>query len=56
MTVFLIFSDTDHCTIIYPLFVQQLFIRYAEVVRLTATLVARWQAVGFTHGVLNTVR
>lgn len=28
--------------------------RYEEVVRSTAELVAKWQCVGFTHGVLNT--
>lgn len=27
---------------------------YTEVVRTTAELVAKWQLVGFTHGVLNT--
>lgn len=28
--------------------------RYEEAVRSTAELVAKWQCVGFTHGVLNT--
>ncbi len=28
--------------------------RFRDVVRRTATLIARWQAVGFAHGVMNT--